>query len=96
MRIEHEWRDAEGEDGEPEVDQVWDPDGHRRVQQEQQVTHAHVDTRRRETRVEDVERYPTRRETTTCSDVARTTEAHVVQERLRVDLGGEHFENGRQ
>lgn len=31
MRVEQEWRNTEGGDGEPEVDEMGNPNGHRHV-----------------------------------------------------------------
>ena len=70
------------------------PDGQTSVQEYQQITHTHVDAWSSETRVEDCERNPGCRETTAGSDVTGTTERQVVKERLGVDLGREHFEDG--
>lgn len=49
MGVEEEWRDAEREDREPEVDEVRDPDRKRDVEQQEKIPHAHVDARPRKT-----------------------------------------------
>ena len=93
MRVEHERCDAQGEDGEPEVQEVGRPDSHGGVEQQQEVTHTHVDAGSGETGVEDGERDTRRRETTTCRDVSSTTEGEIVEDRVAVDLGGEDLED---
>lgn len=56
MRIEQERCNAERKDREPEVDEVRRPKGHGRVEQQQEVTHTHVDTRACKSGVQDGER----------------------------------------
>lgn len=96
MGVEHERRDTKRKDGQPEVDQVGSPYGDGRVEQEEQITHAHVDTRPSESGVKDREGYTRCRETTAGGDVASTTIAQIVQDGLGVDLGGEDFEDRRE
>lgn len=55
MRVEEERRDTKREDREPEVDEVWYPDGKRGVEEQEEIPHSHVDARPRETRVQDTE-----------------------------------------
>lgn len=45
VRVEDEGRDDQGDDGEPKVDQVRDPDGHGRKEQDQEAAGARVDAR---------------------------------------------------
>lgn len=40
MRIEDKWRDTQGSDGNPEVDQEWSPDSHRHIEEHNQSPHA--------------------------------------------------------
>lgn len=55
VRVEEERRDTKREDREPEVDEVWYPDGKRGVEEQEEIPHSHVDARPRETRVQDTE-----------------------------------------
>lgn len=50
MRIEEEWRDAETDDGDPEVDQVRDEDCESDVEQKCQGPHSEVNRRAGESR----------------------------------------------
>ena len=96
MRVEEEGRDAQGQHREPEVDEVGRPDGHGGIEEHQDVTHAHVDTGAGEPRVEDGEGHARRRETTSGSDVPSASERQVAENRLRVNLSGEDFEDRRE
>ena len=96
MRVEHERRDAQRHDRDPEVDEERRPNRHRGVREQKEVPHAHIDTGSGETRVKDAERDTRRRETTTGGNVPGTTERQVALDGLRVDLGREHLEDGRQ
>ena len=82
MRVENEWRDAKGEDREPEVQEEGRPDGHGGVEEEQKVPHAHVDAGSSKARVEDREGDTGCRETTPCRNVPGTTERQVTQDGL--------------
>ena len=55
MGIEQEGRNAERQDGKPEIYQMGNPYGHGGVQQDEQVPHAHVDTWASEPRVKNTE-----------------------------------------
>lgn len=55
MRVEDEGRDAEGEDADPEVDEMWDPERHGDIQQDEERPHAEVDAGSGESRVQDAE-----------------------------------------
>ncbi len=55
MGVEQKGCDAEREHREPKVDQMGYPNRHRRIEQHEQVAHAHVDTRSCEARVQDAE-----------------------------------------
>ena len=96
MRVEQERRHAERKDRHPEVRHPAGPDCQCHVEQHNQRAHAQVDARARETRVQDRERDARRREATASSDVPRTTEGQVRDDRVRRDLGREHLESGRQ
>ena len=96
MRVEQERRDAHREDGHPEVRHPSRPDRQRHVEEHDERPHAEVDTRASEAGVQDGERDTRRRETTTGSNVPGTTERQVALDGLRVDLGREHLEDGRQ
>jgi hypothetical protein len=71
----------------PEIDQVRDPDRYRRVEQEEKVTHAHVDTWSSEAGVQDAEGYSSRGEPSTGSDVSCASECEIAQDGIGVDLG---------
>ena len=93
MRVEEEGCDTESGDRYPEVDEVWDPDGHGDVEEHDQHSHAHVDTRPCESGVEDTEGQTSGCETSTSGDIASTTEGQVGQDGVGVDLRGEDFED---
>lgn len=78
MRIEHERRHAKRQDREPEVDQMGNPYGHGGVEQEQNIPHAHVDTRTSKSGIEDAERYPGSRETSSCRNITSTTKGQIT------------------
>jgi hypothetical protein len=44
VRIENEGSDAERQNGEPEVNQIWDIDRHCSIEEKEEVPHAHIDT----------------------------------------------------
>lgn len=84
--VEQEGGNAKRKYREPEVDEVRCPDGHGRVQEEQEVPHSHVDAGAREPGVEDGERLASGGESTTGSDIASTTERQIALDGLRVNL----------
>ena len=96
VRVENEWRHAEGDDVEPEVDQMRHPEGEGDIEQEDEGAHAEVDGWPGEPRVEDGEGQTRRSETTTSCNVTRTTVGQVAENGLRVDLGGEDLEHERR
>ena len=93
MRVEDEGGDAECEDGDPEVDEMRDPDGQGDVQEHEQRPHAEVNAGPGEPRVEDAEGQARGGETSSSGDVSSTTECEIAQNRMSVDLGGEDFED---
>ncbi len=86
MWVENEGSKAQGECGEPEVDQMGYPKRHRHVQQHDQSAHPQVDTRTREARIQDRKRHACRSEATTSRNVPGTTECKITQDRVAVDL----------
>ena len=96
MRVEQEWRNAQREDGDPEVQQVGCPQRQRYKQQHEHRPHAEVDTWASETREEDVEVDACCRKATSGRNVTSTTESEIAQNRVGVDLGGEDLEDGRK
>lgn len=48
MRVEEEWSDTKTDDGDPEVDQMGDPDAHGDIQQKDERPHTEVDRGARE------------------------------------------------
>ena len=96
MGVEQERRDAQRQDGRPEVDQVGNPDRHGGIQQQEQVSHAHVDTRTGETGVKDAEGDAGSGKSTTGSNVSGTTKGQIVENRVGVDLSREDFEHRRE
>ena len=95
MRVEQEWRDDEGHDGEPEVDHVPGPDGQCRKEQNDDRSDTQIDGWSRESRVENAEGNSSCSETSTGGNVSSTTKVQVAENRVSVDLGREDFENGR-
>jgi hypothetical protein len=53
MGIEEEWGNTKTKDGDPEVDDMGDPDGHGDVEQEDQCSHTEVDRRAGESGAEE-------------------------------------------
>ena len=96
MWVEQEWSDTKGENRYPKVDQVRRPEREGDIEEHQQRAHAEVDARTGEAREKDAERDPGRRKATAGSDVSRATEGQVVQDRVGVDLGGEHLKHRRE
>lgn len=96
MRIEHEWRDDKGQDREPEVDQMRNPDRHGGIEQEEKVAHAHIDTRSGKSGIKDGERHASSRKSTPSGDISCPTEGQIAQNGLGVDLSREHLEDRRQ
>ena len=96
VRVEQERRDTERKNRHPEVGHPSGPDRQCNIEQHDQRTHAEVDTRSSEPGVEDTEGQSSRSETTSSGDVTRTTECQVREDRVRVDLGGEDFEDRRE
>lgn len=47
VRVKEEWSDAEREDREPKVDEMWYPDGERGVEEQEKIPHAHINARPR-------------------------------------------------
>lgn len=66
MGVEEEGRDAETDDGDPEVDDVGNPDAHGDVEQQHQRPHTEVDRRSSETRAKSQISAMQRRLTTEC------------------------------
>ena len=95
MRIEQERRDAKRKNGEPEVDQMGNPNGQRDIEQDEEVSEAHVDAGSSKAGVENAEIDASRSETTTSGDISGTTKGQIAEDRVGVDLGGENFEDGR-
>lgn len=96
VRVEHERRDAEREQGDPEPKQPVAPNGDGSEKQHEQATGAPVDRRTGETRVEDTERHASSGETTAGTDVTGTTVRQVLLDGVGVDLTDEHLEERRQ
>lgn len=96
MRIEHERRDAERKYGEPEIDEMGYPDRYRRVKQDKEVTHAHVDGWSCEAGIEDAEGYACCGKTSTGSDISCASESEIAQNGIGVNLGRENFEYERK
>ena len=96
MRIVDKRRDAEGQQGDPEVHQPAGPDGHGGEQQHHQRPSAQVDGRARESRVQHAKGDPGGGEATAGTDVARPAERQILMERMGVDLTDEDLEEGGQ
>lgn len=86
MGIEHKRCDTESHDSDPEVDQMRHPNGQGRIQKQEESTHAKVDTRASESRIEETERYSGCGETSSCGDISSTTKSQVGQNGVGVDL----------
>lgn len=95
MWIEYEWSNAKCRDCDPEIDEVWRPEGNRHVEQHYQCSHTQVDTRSGETREQRAERYTGSRKPTTCRNIPCPTKCKIGQYRMSVDLCREHFEDWR-
>jgi hypothetical protein len=95
MRVEQERGYAEGQDGQPEVDEVGNPNGKGSIEEEQEISHSHVDGWACETRVKDAKANASGSESTSGGNVSSATKCQIAQNGLRIDLGGEHFKDGR-
>ena len=73
-----------------------DINGHSRVEQQQKISHAHIDTRPGKSRVEGAELDASGRESASGCDVSSTTESQIADDGLRVDLRGKDLEDRRQ
>jgi len=93
MRVEQEWRDAEGSYGEPEVYQVGSPDCHRDIEEHDQGSHAQVYTRARESRKQYAERYACGSEPTSCCNIPSASECQIAQDGMRVNLCRKDFKD---
>jgi hypothetical protein len=96
MGVEQERRDAKSESGDPEIDKPVHPEGRGDVEHHEGETHAEVDRRAGESRVEDREVDSGGGKTSTGSDVPSASERQVGQDRIGVDLRREDLENGRE
>lgn len=95
MGIEQEWRNAQCEDGYPEVDDPWYPYRQRHIQQEDQSPHPEVYAGSGEPRVKNTKGNPSCCETTTSGNVPGTTKGQVAKNGVGVDLGGENLKEQR-
>lgn len=93
MRVEEVWRDAQGQERDPEVQEPYTPDGASCEEQHEPKTCAHVDRGTGESRVEDTEGDAGSGEATTGTNVSSTTERQVGEERVGVDLADEDLED---
>jgi hypothetical protein len=94
--VEHERCYTQRKYGEPEIDEVRDPDRYRRVEQEE-VARAHVDIGSCETRVQNAEGYPGRSEASVGGEVLRAPpNVRLLRMELEYYLGRENFEQGRK
>ena len=96
MRVEEERCDGERQHSNPEVDQVRRPQGQGDIEQQDQGTESKVDRGSGESRVQDAKRDPGRGESSSGCNVSGSSEVQIVQDRVRVYLGGEHLEYRRQ
>ena len=94
--VEQERRDRQRQSGDPEVDEPVHPQRGRHVEHHQRESHAEVDRRSGESRVEDREVDPRRGESSTGGDVSCSSERQVGQDRVRVNLGREDLKDRRQ
>lgn len=95
MRVEQEWRNDKGHDGEPEVDHIPGPDGQCREEQDDDRSDTQIDGGSCESGVEDAEGDSSRCKSSTGGDVSSTTKVQVAQNGVSVDLGREDFEDRR-
>ena len=79
MGIKDEGRNAQRQHREPEIDQMWDEHRECSVKQQEEVSHAHVDTWACETRIEDAELNASRGKAASRRNVPGTSEAEVAE-----------------
>jgi hypothetical protein len=96
VRVEHERRNTQRKYREPKVDEVRYPDRYRGVEQDEEVTHAHVDRWPCKAGVKYAEGYPCRGEPSARSDVSCASECEIAQDGIGIYLGRENFEYGRK
>lgn len=96
MWVEEEGGNAKRHNREPEVEKVGDPNGHRHIEEDEEIAEAHVDAGTSEARIEDAEGNARCRKAASSSDVTSTTERQIAEDRIRIDLGGEDLENRRK
>ena len=94
MRIEEEGADDEGEQRYPEVQKPDTPDGESGEKQHHQEPSTEIDGRTGETRVQDTERNPGRRKTTSRADISSTSERQILRQGIGIDLTDEDLEEG--
>jgi len=96
MRIETKRRDAEGENGNPEVDEVRRPQCQCNIEQHDQGSHCHVDAWASEPRKENVEVDLCGRKATTGRNVPSPSKSQIAQNQVGVDLSREDLEDRQE
>lgn len=93
VRIEQERSDAECENGDPEIEEVWCPPRHGDIEKHDQCPHPEVYTWTSEAREEDAKGQAGRSEASSGSNIPSPTERKVADDRMRVDLGRKYFKH---
>ena len=96
MRIEQERSDTQGQDGEPEINEIRRPHCHRDIEQANQRSHAQVNAGSSKTGKQDAEGDTSSREASSCSNVSRSTKRQVADNGMSVDLRREDLEDRRE
>ncbi len=96
MRVEQERGYTQCQNRDPEIDNFGDPNCQRDVEQHDERSHSEVDAGTCKPRVQNTEVDATRGETTSRGNVSGTTKCEIADDRVTVNLGGEHFEDRRQ
>lgn len=93
MWVEHERREAQRKDRNPEVDEEGCPNRQGRVEQHDQRPHAQVYAWSCKAGEEDAEGYPTCGKSASGGDVTSSAKVQVAQNRVGIDLSREDLEH---
>jgi len=96
MRVEEEGRDRQRQNRDPEIDEVWRPEGQSDVKQQHKRSQSQVDGGASKTRVKNAKRDPRGGKSSPCRDVSSSTKVEIVEDRVSVDLGREDLKDRRQ
>ena len=93
MGIEEEGSNAQGQNGNPEVDEMGNPNGEGDVQQHDQGSHSEINAGPGESRIENAKRDTRGGESSTSRNITGSTECQVGEDGVCVNLSGEYFKD---